>query len=112
MQLSKTSDPLLGGALGTVRFRVKEAILQVAGAYRVLDSESTPVDVLAGARYTHLDGDMSFSPSRFLPGGAGRNGSVGWTDGFVGARVAYALSKKQPSRPVAAPWVETHRGID
>lgn len=94
VQLSKTSDPLLGGALGTVRFRVDETILQVAGAYRVLDSQLTPVDVLAGARYTHLHADMSFSESRLLPGGAGRNGNVGWTDGFVGARAAYALSEK------------------
>ncbi|WP_147440747.1 hypothetical protein [Paraburkholderia sp. RAU2J] len=67
VDLSKTSDPLAGGALGTVRFKVKEAIFQLAGAYRVLDNPVTPVDVLVGARYTNLHVDASFSQSPLLP---------------------------------------------
>jgi len=94
VNLSRTSDPLLGGALGTVRFKVTEAIFQVAGAYRVLDSPATPVDVLAGVRYTYLHGEMSFSQSRLLPGGPSLSNSVNWADGFVGVRAAYALSEK------------------
>jgi len=34
VKLSKTSDPLLGGALGTARLKGDQTILQLAGAYR------------------------------------------------------------------------------
>ncbi len=39
------------------------------GYYRVLDSPTTPVDVLAGVRYTHLDSSTTLSSSRLLPNG-------------------------------------------
>lgn len=94
VKLSATSEPLLGGALGTARFGMKEAILQLAGAYRVLDSPVVPVDVVAGARYTYLYGDLSFSQSALLPGGPGRSDSASWTDGFVGVRATYFLTEK------------------
>lgn len=94
VRLSKTSDPLLGGALGTVRLQMTNEIFQGAAAYRVLDSPVTPVDVLAGVRYTYIDQDLSFSESGLLPSGARRSGRTSWTDGIVGIRAAYALSDK------------------
>jgi opacity protein-like surface antigen len=41
------------------------AAIQAAGAYRVLDSPVTPVDVLAGVRYTYVHGDISYSGGRY-----------------------------------------------
>jgi opacity protein-like surface antigen len=94
VKLGQTSDPLLGGDLGTAKLKVSQTILQVAGAYRVLDSQVTPIDVLAGLRYTYLDSDLSFSQSPLLPAGSSRSNNVSWTDGFVGVRGAYALTDK------------------
>jgi hypothetical protein len=94
VDLSKTSDPLAGGDLGTVRLKANQAIVQAAGAYRVLDSPTTPVDVLAGVRYTHLDANTTLSSSRLLPNGASHSDSVGWTDGFAGIRAAFAWTER------------------
>jgi hypothetical protein len=94
VKLSANSDPLAGGALGTARLGMKEAILQLAGAYRVFDSAVTPVDVVAGARYTYLSGDLSISGGPVLASGASRSNSVNWTDGFVGVRGAYVFTDK------------------
>jgi hypothetical protein len=94
VRLSKTSDPLLGGALGTARVKGDETIVQLAGAYRVLDSAVVPVDVLAGVRYTNLYSQLSFSQSALLPNGPSSSDSVSWTDGFAGVRAAYILSDK------------------
>jgi hypothetical protein len=94
VKLSKTSDPLLGGALGTARLKGDQTILQLAGAYRVLDSPVIPVDVLAGVRYTNLYSQPSFSQSALLPNGPSASDSVSWTDGFAGVRAAYILSDK------------------
>jgi opacity protein-like surface antigen len=93
VKLSATSDPLPGGT-STARVGLKEAILQLAGAYRVLDSAVTPVDVLVGARYTYLYGDLSFSPGAIIPGTRSRSNSVNWTDGFVGVRGIYNFMEK------------------
>jgi len=94
VKLSDTSDPLLNGQLGTVRLKMTQTIFQAAGAYRVLDSPVTPIDVLAGVRYTYLHGDLSYSGGPLLPNGASRNNSTDWTDGFIGLRAAYAFSDK------------------
>jgi opacity protein-like surface antigen len=89
-----TSGTLPRGDSRTARLRVSQTILQLAGAYRVLDSQATPVDVLAGVRYTYLDSDLSFSGGPLLPEGSSRSNNVSWTDGFVGLRGAYALTDK------------------
>lgn len=94
VKLQQTSDPLAGGALGNAKLKVSQTILQLAGAYRVLESEKTPIDVLAGVRYTYLDGDISFSRSDLLPAGVSRGNNANWTDGFVGLRGSYALTDK------------------
>jgi opacity protein-like surface antigen len=94
VKLGQESDPLLRGDLGTAKLKVSQTILQLAGAYRVYDSPVTPIDVLAGVRYTYLDSDLSFSKSRLLPDGTDRSNHVDWTDGFVGVRGAYYLTDK------------------
>lgn len=94
VKLGQTSDPLPGGNLGTAKLRVSQTILQLAGAYRVFDSRVTPIDVLAGVRYTYLDSELSFSEGALLPRGSSRSNNVSWTDGFVGVRGAYALTDK------------------
>ncbi|OZI60166.1 hypothetical protein [Bordetella genomosp. 11] len=94
VKVSQRSEPLARGALGTVDTTLQQTILQAAGAYRVFDSPKTPVDILAGARYTYLDGDLDFSKSRLLPAGPSRSGNVDWVDGFVGVRASYALTDK------------------
>src|SRR5258708_36651754 len=71
---------------------MKEAILQLAGAYRVFDSAVTPVDVVAGARYTYLSGDLSISGGPIIAGGGSRSDNVSWTDGFFGVRGAYIFT--------------------
>jgi hypothetical protein len=96
VKLSAESEPLAGGALGTAHFGMKEAIFQLAGAYRVYDHPVTPVDLVVGARYTYLSGDLSFSDRRVvLPGGGGgRSDNANWTDGFVGVRAMYAVTAR------------------
>jgi hypothetical protein len=95
VKLSANSDPLPGGVLGSARVGLKQAILQLAGEYRVLDSAVTPVDVLAGVRYTYLSGDLSFSNGAILPGGGGgRSNSASWTDGLVGVRGTWVITDK------------------
>ncbi|MGZ3528529.1 MAG: hypothetical protein ACXVAO_12600 [Vulcanimicrobiaceae bacterium] len=94
IKLSKDSRPLLGGRLGIASADFTESIFQLAGAYRVSDSITTPVDVLAGVRYTNLDADLSLSSSPLLPSGASRSGSVNWTDGFVGVRIGQQLTDR------------------
>jgi hypothetical protein len=85
---------LPGGILGSARVGLKQAILQLAGEYRVLDSAVTPVDVLAGVRYTYLSGDLSFSNGAILPGGGSRSNSTSWTDGLIGVRGTWVITDK------------------
>ncbi|MFM0220166.1 hypothetical protein [Paraburkholderia caledonica] len=94
VKLSRTSGPLLGGELGTAKLTGDETILQLAGAYRALDSPVTPVDMLVGVRFTDLYAQLSFSQSTLLPNGPSRSDSKNWTDGFVGVRAAYVFSEK------------------
>jgi hypothetical protein len=94
VKLSRTSNPILGGELGTAKLTGDETILQLAGAYRVLDSAVIPVDALVGIRFTDLYADLSFSQSALLPNGPGRSESTNWTDGFFGVRAAYVFSDR------------------
>ena len=94
IKVSQRSEPLARGLLGTADATLQQTIRQGAGAYRVLDSEKTPVDLLAGVRYVYIDGDLEFSRSRLLPAGRDFSGNVDWLDGFVGVRAQYALADK------------------
>ncbi|MFP3558833.1 hypothetical protein SB861_50535 [Paraburkholderia sp. SIMBA_049] len=94
VNLSRSSDPILGGSLGTARLQLDNAILQVAGAYRVMESDKIPVDVIAGVRYTALNTTLSFSASPLLPAGVDRSTSVSWVDGLLGVRATYRFTDK------------------
>ncbi|UXU86122.1 hypothetical protein [Burkholderia sp. S-53] len=85
IKVSHTTDPLLGGALGTAELGLKETILQLAGAYRVYDSAVVPVDVLAGARYAHISVDSDNHLGRYSGDGlclliTGNQPFSGWND--------------------------------
>jgi opacity protein-like surface antigen len=93
VKVGQEGDPLRGD-LGTAKLDVSQTILQLAGAYRVVDDPVMPIDVLGGVRYTYLDSDLSFSRSRLLPNGVDRSNNVSWTDGFLGVRGRYYLTDK------------------
>jgi hypothetical protein len=94
VNVSTTSDPILGGKLGTARLQLDNGIVQVASAYRILASDKTPVDLIAGLRYTNLNAKLSFSSSPEFPDGIDRSTSVDWVDGLVGVRGIYRLTDK------------------
>jgi opacity protein-like surface antigen len=94
VKLSQTSNSLRGGYLGKAKVDISQTILQLAGAYRVVDDRTVPVDVLAGLRYTYLDGELSFSQGLIQPDGPERSNNVSWVDGFAGVRARYYLTDK------------------
>jgi hypothetical protein len=94
ISMGRSSDPILGGALGTARLKLDNGIVQLAGGYRVLQSETAPVDLYGGLRYTNLNADLTFSTSRLLPAGASRGTSVDWVDAIVGVRATYMFADK------------------
>jgi hypothetical protein len=94
VSVAKTSDPILGGRLGTARGELDNGVLQVAGAYRVYQSDLIPVDVLAGLRYTNVNATLSLSPSELLPSGAQRGKGESWVDGLVGVRATWHFADK------------------
>jgi len=92
--LSQTSGPLLGGALGNVKVELNQTILGLGGAYRVIQSDTSYVDVGVGVRYVNLDTHISFSPSQLLLGGLTHKESVNWADGIVAVRGSQDLSSR------------------
>jgi hypothetical protein len=94
VSVSSTSEPILGGRLGTARLQLNNGILQAAGAYRILASDVTPVDLLAGLRYTNLNAELTFSPSPVFPGGVNRSTGVDWVDGLIGVRAFYRFTDR------------------
>lgn len=91
VKVGTTSDPLLGGRLGTARLGGETSILQVAGAYRVADDSKFSFDLLAGLRYTNMLSKLDLSRSALLPSGARFSSRYTWTDGIYGFRALYYL---------------------
>jgi hypothetical protein len=94
IQLSHTSDPLLGGDLGTARLEATNTLVEVAGAYRAWENDTAFFDVLLGVRYFHLSANIQLYPSKLLPAGRYASNSVDWTDGFVGIRSKWTFAKE------------------
>lgn len=86
VQLSKTSDPLLQGALGTAGLKADNTLVEVAGAYRAWQNDAVWLDVIGGVRYFNLHASISLSSSPLLPAGRYQSDTRDWTDGFVGVR--------------------------
>lgn len=91
VKVGTTSDPLLGGRLGTARLGGDTTLLQLAAGYRICNESSYIVDVVAGARYTNLLSKLDLSQSPLLPAGARFSSRYDWTDGFGGIRAIYRL---------------------
>lgn len=91
VQLSKTSQPLLDGALGTAKLTGSNAIVEAAGAYRLAQGRTGWIDVLGGLRYFSLDGKLALSSSIVLPAGRQESSNQDWTDVFVGVRARQPL---------------------
>lgn len=94
IQLSHTSDPLLGGDLGQARLQATNTLAEVAGAYRAWENDRAFLDVLLGVRYFHLSANIQLYPSKLLPAGRYESNSVDWTDGFVGIRSKWNFAEK------------------
>jgi opacity protein-like surface antigen len=94
LKVSNDSKPVLGGALGNASLKTTQGVIELAGAYRVWNGQTTPIDAVAGARYSYLKADLNLSPSLSIPAGARLTESVEWPDVFLGVRVAHALSDK------------------
>lgn len=94
IKLSADAEPLLPDRSGNNTADLKQLLLQLATAYRVLDNGTTSVDALVGARYARTDVDVTLVPGLLRPSGTEGSGNVGWTDAFVGARILHALSDR------------------
>jgi opacity protein-like surface antigen len=94
LKLSNGARPVLRGALGQASLDTTQSVAELAAAYRVWDHPTTPVDAVAGARYSYLKADIALSPSLLLPKGARFSDSAHWPDAFMGVRVAHALSDR------------------
>jgi len=94
VQLSKTSQPLLDGALGSAQLKTDNTLAEVAGAYRAWQGESAWLDVLAGLRYLDLSANITLFSSKLLPQGRQDSGSADWVDGFIGVRARQSFAEK------------------
>ena len=94
IKLSHTSDPLLGGDLGTAQFQGTNTLVEVAGAYRAWENNTAFFDVLLGVRYFNLSATIQLYPSKLLPKGRYESNSVDWTDGFVGIRSKWMFAER------------------
>jgi opacity protein-like surface antigen len=69
---------------------VGQLVYQLAVGYRVVDTSSTQLDVIAAGRYTRLDTDLNLvtTTGPLLPGGSrSLSGSADWWDPVIGFRV-------------------------
>ena len=88
LKLSASAQPTANSYLG---FRQEEIIASLALGYELYGSDSTSIDLLAGAAYTGMDVDLEpFTPRLPTTLRAG-SGSQDWIDPFVGLRVRQHL---------------------
>lgn len=85
-----TSSPSTIGPFGNVDMKYEQQLWTFAGFYRVAD-DSVVVDVLGGARYIHVNTDVTLPTASLLQGPTLQT-SDGWWDGIVGARVQVPLN--------------------
>lgn len=77
---------------GDIDVEVKEAVIEPAVAYRVLNTEGSSIDVLGGVRFWHVNTHLTFQP-RILPL-VDVEGSKNWADPIIGARGTAKLSPR------------------
>ena len=93
VKLGHTSDPLLGGDLGTARLEATNTLLGLAGAYRVLENDTASLDVLLGVRYFKLWESLHLYDSKLLPAGRYESRDIDWTDAVIGVRYQWTFVK-------------------
>lgn len=94
--------PDIAGTVGAAaEVKVSMAILEAGAAYEVARIGSVGFDILAGARYWYQRADLSFDLATTVDIGdlgfgrnvaIARSGTVDWLDGFVGARMRFAVA--------------------
>lgn len=97
--------PGVAGTVGTAAdMTVSMATLEIGSAYNVMRFGSIGFDVLGGVRYWYQRAHLSFERAATLDVGnlslakdraIARSGTVDWLDGFVGARVRFAVAPGQ-----------------
>jgi hypothetical protein len=91
----RTGPGPIGATLtATADAKLEQTMLAFAGMYRAVEG-NTPVDVLAGARYTDLEVDANIGASLFARTGVvKRTGSKDWVDPFIGLRVQLPIADR------------------
>lgn len=102
---SRSLNPAISGTLSrSLGLDIEETILELGGAYQVLQRGPTALDLIAGARYWHQDADLKLALTAtldtsdlFVSRGVAvaRSGSVDWVDPLVGARIRHELAPGQ-----------------
>lgn len=85
-----TSSPSTIGPFGNVDMRYEQQLWTFAGSYRVAE-DAVVVDLMGGARYIHVNPDVTLPTASLLQGPTVQQ-SDGWWDGIVGARVQVPLN--------------------
>jgi opacity protein-like surface antigen len=74
--------------------KLEQTMLAFAGMYRIVEG-NTPVDVLAGVRYTDIEVDANIDASLFAQArSVHRSGSKDWVDPYVGLRVQIPIANR------------------
>ncbi|CAM5184653.1 putative protein OS=Bosea thiooxidans OX=53254 GN=SAMN05660750_04523 PE=4 SV=1 [Bosea thiooxidans] len=102
---SRSMAPGVTGTIGAAAdMTISMATLEIGSAYEVARFGSVGFDVLGGARYWYQRAHLSFERAATLDVGdlsltndraIARSGAVDWLDGFVGARVRFAVAPGQ-----------------
>jgi hypothetical protein len=80
-----------GPAFSAVNLRTDTTQFTAALTYRLATNADWQVELLAGARFWNVNGDVEFKPG-ILPGFT-RSADYSWTDGNVGAAVSYTINE-------------------
>jgi hypothetical protein len=92
---SRSGRGPIGATLtATADAKLEQTMLSVAGMYRLTEG-NTPVDLLAGVRYTDIDVDATIGASLFARSGVvNRSGSKDWLDPYIGLRVQLPIANR------------------
>jgi hypothetical protein len=91
----RTGTGPIGATLtASADLKLEQTMLAFAGMYRMVEG-SSPVDVLAGVRYTDIEVDASIGASLFArTGRVHRKGSKDWVAPYIGLRVQVPIADR------------------
>lgn len=87
-----TSSDTPGALFSRADLSLQQFMVDLKGSYRVLETENSWIDLLAGARYYDLESEITLQPGRATGRSAG--GSEGWWDAIGGVRAQCALTDR------------------